>query len=390
MNMLHIFSNWKWTGPAEHALNTAVYFMKKGCAVIFACAAPPKPVEDSLMQRARAAGLSLEDGLHLNKHCNPWQNAHDIVRLRACIRKNGFQLIHTHLPNDHLLTAAALSLGRRRVPVIRTVYDGWELRPTLRNRLLINHCTDSLITVSRVLKRSISRDFALSEERMRVICPGVDVDYFNPLLDGRAARERHGIAGEDPVVGVVARVQRHRRFEILLQALSRVIKEMPRLKVLLIGRGTHIEEVAIKPIRRLGLANNVILTGYHLEGYRELLAALDVKIFLVPGSDGSCRAVREAMAMGKPVIAANRGMLPELVEDGVSGLVVNDTAENLAQAIIRLVNDPPLRKKMGEAARQRICSAYRLELQMEKVADVYRGLLAQDDIDTYEAKRKGR
>jgi glycosyltransferase involved in cell wall biosynthesis len=376
-----MFSNWKWTGPAEHALNAAVYFMKKGYGVVFACARPPAPVEDSLMERARDAGLALADGLHLNKHCNPWQNARDIFRLRACIHKYRFQLIHTHLSNDHLLVAGALALGKRRIPVIRTVYDGLELPPTPRNRLLINHGTDRVITVSQASKRSIFRDFTVPADRIHAICPGVDVDYFNPRIDGHAVRERFGIAGEDPVVGIVARVQRHRRFEVLLQALSRVIKELPRLKALLIGRGTHIEEVAIKPVHQLGLSNNVILTGYHLDGYRELLAALDVKIFLVPGSDGSCRAVREAMAMGKPVIAANRGMLPELVEDGVSGLVVEDTPEILAQAIVRLATDVPLRRTMGEAARQRICREYSLDVQLAKVEAVYRQTLASIPAD---------
>jgi glycosyltransferase involved in cell wall biosynthesis len=350
--------------------------MKKGYGVVFACATPPVPVEDSLMQRVRDAGLAVEDGLYLNKHFNPWQNARDIFSLRSCIQKNSFQLIHTHLSNDHLLTAGARALGAKRVPVIRTVYDGLELLPTPRNRFLINHATDSLITVSQASNQSISRDFALPQHRIWTICPGVDINYFNPQIDGRAARERYGIGGEDPVVGIVARVQRHRRFEVLLQALSRVMREIPRLKALLIGRGTHIEEVAIKPVHQLGLANNVILTGYHLAGYRELLAAMDVKIFLVPGSDGSCRAVREAMAMGKPVIAANRGMLPELVEDGVSGMVVDDTPENLAQAILRMVNDPQLRRKMGEAARQRICRDYSLAVQLEKIEAVYRQALA--------------
>ncbi len=375
LTMLHLFSNWKWTGPSEHALNTAVYFMKKGYGVVFACAKPPLPVEDSLMHRAREAKLTVEDGLYLNKHCNPWQNVRDILRLRACMRANRFQLIHTHLPNDHLLTAGAFALGARRIPVIRTVYDGLALPPTLRNRMIINHYTDSLITVSQAAKQAIVRDYTVPADRIQTICPGVDADYFNPLIDGRAARQRYGIATDDPVVGIVARVQRHRRFEILLEALSQVIREMPRLKALIIGRGTHIDEVARQPVHRLGLANNVILTGYHLEGYRELLAALDVKIFLVPGSDGSCRAVREAMAMGKPVIAANRGMLPELVEDGVSGLVVDDTPEQLAQAIVRLAGDAPLRRKMGEAARQRICREYSLDGQMEKVEAVYRQAL---------------
>lgn len=379
MNMLHIFSNWKWTGPAEHALNAAVHFKKKGHRVVFACARPPSQVDDSLRQRAEAAGLEIEEGLYLNKHFDLRKNAVDILKLRTCIGRNGFQFIHTHLPNDHLLTACALARGRCRTPIIRTVYDGLGLQHTLRNRWLINHGTDLLITASDVSKRAISSMFAFPPDRIQVICPGVDADYFNPLIDGSAVRLRYGIGSDDPVVGIVARVQRHRRFEVLLRALHRAIRSIPGLKALIIGRGTHIEEIAIQPIHELGLEHNILLTGYHRDGYRELLAALDIKIFLVPGSDGSCRAVREAMAMGKPVIAANRGMLPELVEDGVSGLVVNDTPENLAQAIMRLVNDLPLRRTMGEAARQRICREYSLTPQLEKIDAAYRQLLASKE-----------
>lgn len=375
MNMLHIFSNWKWTGPAEHALNAAVYFMNKGHRVVFACASPPVPVEDSLKKRAEQAGLEIVDGLCLNKHFNLWQNARDVFSLHTCIRRNRFQLVHTHLSNDHLLTAGAVARGGHRVPIIRTVYDGLELQPTLRNRLLINHYTDMLITVSEASRAAVSSAFKLPASSLCTICPGVDCAHFNPAIDGSPARQRYGIGADDPVVGIVARVQRHRRFEVLLKALSRAIDAVPRLKVFIIGRGTHIEEIAVKPVHDLRLEQNIIFTGYHLADYRELLAALDVKIFLVPGSDGSCRAVREAMAMAKPVIAAKRGMLPELVEDGVSGLVVNDTPENLAQAIIKLVNDVPLRKKMGEAARRRICRHYSLTVQLEKVESVYRQLL---------------
>jgi glycosyltransferase involved in cell wall biosynthesis len=375
MNLLHIFSNWKWTGPAEHALNAAVHFMQKGHRVVFACARPPHPVEDSLIKRAEQAGLAIQKGLYLNKHFTIWRNVRDIYRLRSCLQQGGFQLIHTHLPNDHLLTAGARLLGACRVPIIRTVYDGPELRPTLRNRLLLQYCTDSLITVSAAERQAIGTVFRIPAGRIWNICPGVDCDKFNPGIDGSGVRKQYGISADDPVVGIVARVQKHRRFEVLIGALSQVIEQIPRLKVLLIGRGTHMEEIAVKPVHELGLENNIIMTGYHLADYPELLAALDVKIFLVPGSDGSCRAVREAMAMGKPVIAANRGMLPELVRDGVSGFVVEDTPENLARAIIILVNDLPLRRKMGEAARQRICSEFSIKGQMEKVESVYRQTL---------------
>jgi len=125
----------------------------------------------------------------------------------------------------------------------------------------------------------------------------------------------------------------------------------------------------------MGLKDHVIFTGYQLDEYPEILAALDMKVFLVPGSDESCRAVREAMAMGMPVIVANRGMLPEIVEDGVSGLVVEDTPENLADALITLLRDVPMRKKMGSAARRRMQDQFNLEIQLGKIEKVYKALL---------------
>jgi len=133
-------------------------------------------------------------------------------------------------------------------------------------------------------------------------------------------------------------------------------------------------KVAIRPVKSLGIKENVIFTGYRLEDYPRILAALDIKVFLVPGSDGSCRAVREAMAMGNPVIVAKRGILPEIVEDEVSGLVVEDTPENLADAIIRLVDDATLREKIGLAARKRMSEDFNLRIQLEKIEEVYRKL----------------
>ena len=124
----------------------------------------------------------------------------------------------------------------------------------------------------------------------------------------------------------------------------------------------------------MGLKDHVIFTGYQLHEYPEVLATLDMKVFLVPGSDGSCRAVREAMAMGKPVIVARRGMLPEIVEDGVSGVVVEDSPENLADAIVSLVRDVPLRKKMGEAAMRRMQDEFNLEMQSVMIEEVYKEL----------------
>jgi glycosyltransferase involved in cell wall biosynthesis len=82
------------------------------------------------------------------------------------------------------------------------------------------------------------------------------------------------------------------------------------------------------------------------------------------------------MAMGKPVIVADRGMLPELVENGVSGLVVKDTPEELARGALRLLRDPALREAMGKAAFDRAHREFRLDRQAEEVETFYREIIS--------------
>ena len=122
--------------------------------------------------------------------------------------------------------------------------------------------------------------------------------------------------------------------------------------------------------------DNVIFTGYRDNDYQDVLACMDAKAYLVPGSDGSCRAVMEAMVMGKPVVASGRGVLPELVEDGVTGYVVqDDIPENLAKAIVMLFKDSKQRQEMGQAARQRILQHFSLDRQADKVLEIYQKVL---------------
>jgi len=371
MRVLHLFSNWKWTGPAEHALATARHLSDRSYTLTFACGAPPRAVEDSLEMRAEEAGIPLDRSLYLDKHFHLWHNTRDVLRLRTYIQTAVPDLIHTHLGNDHLVAALARTSSLRKVPLVRSVYDGTGKSLTWRDRLLLSHAADGVITVSGIAHKTIQKLSGIPEGRLWTICPGVDVSRYHQNIDGSGVRQRYGVGEKDPLVGIVARVQTHRRFDIFIRAIKQVVREIPQLKVFVIGRGTHIQEVAIHPVEEMGLAEHVVFTGYHLHGYPELLAALDVKIFLVPGTDGSCRAVREAMALGKPVIVSDRGMLPEIVEDGVSGLVVDDTPDTLARAITTLVRDTALRKKMGEAARKRMEEEFNSTKQNEKIEQVY-------------------
>ena len=148
-------------------------------------------------------------------------------------------------------------------------------------------------------------------------------------------------------------------------------REFPQLKFMIIGRGTHIEEIAVKPSMKLGIRPNLIFTGDKAEDFRETLACLNFKVFLVPGSDCACRAVREAMALGIPIIAARRGMLPEIIENNREGLIIDDKPEDLADAMMTLVDNPGIRQAMGQNALKKAREDFDLETQAKKIEKIY-------------------
>jgi glycosyltransferase involved in cell wall biosynthesis len=126
----------------------------------------------------------------------------------------------------------------------------------------------------------------------------------------------------------------------------------------------------------MGLSDAIVHTGYRTGDYVDVVSCMDFNVFLVPGSDGSCRAVREVMAMKIPVIAANRGMLPEIVDHNTTGLVIEDTAENLAKAFVTFAKDEPLRQRFAEASLKKAQDLFSLESMAKRVEKVYEGLLS--------------
>jgi glycosyltransferase involved in cell wall biosynthesis len=193
----------------------------------------------------------------------------------------------------------------------------------------------------------------------------VDRERFHPAAPDPRIRAALGLAPQHRVVGIVARVQRRRRFELLLEAARYLFQADPSARLLLVGRGTHRRELAEEPARRLGIADRVVFAGYRTADYADVLRSIDLFTFLVPGSDGTCRALLEAASCGIPAVVTRRGALPEIVVDGVSGLVVDEEPEALAAGWRRLLQEPELRHALGEGARRRA----ELEFDPRRLAD---------------------
>jgi glycosyltransferase involved in cell wall biosynthesis len=261
---------------------------------------------------------------------------------------------------------------------VRTSHDGVALKKGFRNKLCLSRLTDKLITVSEQARQADISNYNLTEDKVVKIDAAIDCQRFSPRNSNHGIRENLGIKNDDIVVGIIARIQPHRRFNELLQAMKIASQEDPRLRLLVIGRGTKQKQLLTDPTRTMGLEDVVIHTGYRIEDYVDTISCMDIDVFLVPGSDGSCRAVREIMAMEKPVIAANRGMLPEIVDNNITGLVVDDTPENLAEAILKLARDENLRKKLAEGSLNKAREKFSLENMAIQVEKVYEELLGSE------------
>jgi glycosyltransferase involved in cell wall biosynthesis len=374
VRVLHLLSDWKWTGPSEPVVRLCRALRERGVETHFFCMAAPARQTGGIAEHAK--DLEPVTALRLKKKVNLFANLADIRSLAAELDRRQIDVVHVHTTHDHLIGSRAARKSARKPVVVRTNHTGVPLPNGYWMRRMVRGLTDGMVELSERAREGDMKTFGIPSERIVTIEGSVDLNRFHPkAAPGAAAvREQFGIPSNDVVGGIVARIQRHRRFDVLLKAAWIAAKECPQLKIMIVGRGTYADEVAARPAKKMGLANRVIFAGYRRSDYVDVLGMMDFLIYLMPGSDGSCRAAREAMAMGKPVIAARRGLLPELVEEGVCGLVVDDTAENLAAAMCRMAEDARLRRTLGANAAKKAAARFRIEDQVERIVGLYQML----------------
>jgi glycosyltransferase involved in cell wall biosynthesis len=374
VKVLHVVSDWKWTGPAEPMLLLACAQRERGDEVALACPEAPAG-ESGLADRARRAGLPPALALERARGARPWRDRRDLARLRQ--RLGGWRpdVLHAWHTRDHLLAwraaAASGALVARSWPRAERI-RGWPW-----NRWLLGFATDALALPSDAAARSSAA--LVRRGAAAGVLGAVDVARFRPAERDPIRRAALGLPAHARVVGAVARVQAQRRFDLLLAAFRLLADRDPEARLLVVGRGTRLEELARRPAERLGLASRVAFAGHRDADYPEVLREIDVLCYLAPGSDGSCRALLEAAACGIPAVASRRGALPELVLDGETGLSVELDPESIAGALAALLADPPRRAALGAAARRRAENLFTPARLAERTARLYAAAHARRD-----------
>ena len=282
-------------------------------------------------------------------------------------------VIHNHMFRAETVgTRAAMALaeiGHRRPYVVSTVHSSrirsQEDRQVLRD--LTPHM-DQLIAVSQMVERKLV-DEGRTTAPVRRIYNGVDLSRYEQQEACCTLPEEYGMEPGSQLVGVVARLEPEKGHPTLLEAWPRVLRAVPDAYLLIVGEGSRREALEAQA-RELRIAHRVVFTGRR-DDVPAVTAALDVAV-LPSYREAQGLSVLEAMALSRPVVASNVGGIPEMIEDGVTGLLVPPhDAEALAGAITRLLRDHPYADTLARAGHDLVHDRFCIELMVEAIQTIY-------------------
>jgi glycosyltransferase involved in cell wall biosynthesis len=296
---------------------------------------------------------------------------HELVR---SLKRHRIEVVHATGLYPNLFTITAAWLARTPVIIASIRDQGHMWSPRLR-QMQRHACRLADVVVTNA-------DAIADQLRAEGYDPARTVVIRNGVVPARGARTNGSLRNElrvppdVPFVGVVCRVDRLKGLEDFMDAAALVLERHPRARFAIVGppsAGAGEEYVAELRQRaeRMGLGERIVLTGLRRD-VTELLEEIDVAV-LSTLSEGLSNSLLEAMHAGRPVVATNVGGNPEIVRDGVTGLLVppGDPVA-LAAAIGRLLESPQLAAAMGSAGKTLIEERFSCERMVEQTADLYR------------------
>jgi len=174
---------------------------------------------------------------------------------------------------------------------------------------------------------------------------------------------------------MVANLNSHKRHGDVLDAVSLIVKQRPRLKLVLFGDGAERASIE-RSLREKGLTNSVVLAGAQKDAAK-FLSGFDLTV-LASSKESFPNALLESMVRGIPVVATRVGGIPELVREGIDGILVESgSPDQLATAMLELLDKPQLRQRMGDAARNRVLNRFSVKGMIIQTEDLYERLVRQ-------------
>ena len=381
--ILHVITRLVAGGAQDSTIAACEHMARKGFDVALACAP-----EKARVKEARARGIDVIEVPGFRRELSPWNDLRALVRLDRVVRAGCYDVVHTHTSKAGVLGRIAARCAG--VPVVvhsphgsifdPTYYGPVALGAIARVERFAGRFADRIIPLSRGGMDDYLQRRLAPRRKFVLVYTGLDEDRFLAVNgEDPTARAALGLPAGVPVIGMIARLTPEKGHDLALRAFSLVLRREPEARLLIVGEGgsrTAIEE----DIRRLGLEKRVVLAGYRRD-VTGVLGAVDISLHS-SHMDGLPRSLIEAMLAARPVVATRVGGIPEAVIDGESALLVEpEDVEAIAAALLRLIGDRALARRLGNNARKAAASRFSTERMVDEWLRVYRDVAREKGMD---------
>jgi glycosyltransferase involved in cell wall biosynthesis len=360
--MAHAFN----VGGAEEMVLNLVRRLPDRFEPSVCCIHEAGPIGEEIARSGRRVSvLGLNPGLK-----RPW----DLMRIRQHLNAAGPHIVHTFLLTASLYGRLAAILAR--VPIVIgtevNVYARKRRHHAVAERLLMAG-TDRVVVSAESVRDFYVRQVHADADKVEVIYNAVDFSQGESTVPRNAMREALGLPLDAPVVGIIARLTEQKGHRFLFEALA-ATSGLAHVHLLVVGDG-DLRDALHRDVERRGLARRVHFVGARRD-LGNLLGAMDV--FAMPSLwEGLPLSLVLAMSANVPVVATRVAGIPEVVDEGRTGLLVNPgDVPDLGGALACLVGDDALRQRLACNARAAVLPRFGVDTYVSAVTQLYDRLLA--------------
>ncbi|MCK4532598.1 glycosyltransferase [bacterium] len=288
------------------------------------------------------------------------------IKLAKIMKKNNIQILHLHTAHAHTLGLFASKFNSACKVVVsrRVVFP-------IRSQFKYKTGIDKIIAISKQVEK-VLLEGGVDDGKIVIVYSSVDLKRFKEIRNNDYVYKEFNLNPDFPIVGIVAALALNKDHHNFLYAAKMVKKNYPQAKFLIVGEGPLENELKIL-IQKLRLEKEVVFTGFRKDCL-EIISTFDVFV-LSSCLEGMGSVLLEAMALAKPIVATRTGGIPEVVLNGVSGILVPPkNSEELADGILQLLKDNVLAKEMGIKGKERV-EEFSKEKMVEKTEKIYKEIL---------------
>lgn len=360
LDIVHTEASLGWGGQEIRILTEAAGMIARGHRVTLLCPAEARIFEEAQLRGIPATALPIGR-----------KNLKGVLALRRWLKEHPADVVNTHSSSDAWLAALACLCWKKAPVLVRTRHISAPIPNNAATRWMYLKATRHIATTGEKLRRQLMADNGYPADRITSVPTGIDTARFVPG-DKLQARQTLGLPVDATIIGIVATLRSWKGHRYLLEAFSRLRRD--GLHLLIVGDGPQRE--ALQQLAgELGLTGHVTLPGNQRDVV-PWLHAMDIFVLPSYANEGVPQALLQASACGLPAISTPVGSIAEAVEDGQTGLLVEpQNTDALEAALSRLLQDPALRQRMGDAALAKARREFGTEPMLERMETIFRQAL---------------